>query len=92
MDFKMQTLDIDTAYRISKYFFHKYKDFWNFRNCNFYTVNNGVCWCLKRDGVILSISRDFVTVWYRDYVERQHMEIYKVPDDLHNNTGKDQRT
>jgi hypothetical protein len=79
---KQETLDIDVADRICKYFFRKYKDFWNFRHCNYYTVNSGYNWCLKKDGVILSVSKTLLTICYWDFVGKCHMEIYKVPSEI----------
>lgn len=79
---RQDILLIDQADKICKYFFHKYRDFWNFRGCNYYSVDNGKTWCLKKDGVILAVNRSFLTVWHKDYVKREKMEIYAVPKNL----------
>lgn len=75
-------LDIDSAHRITRFFFHKYKDFWDFRGCNFYTINGGFNWCLKKDGVILSVSPHILTICRLDYMRVPRFEVYRVPPEL----------
>lgn len=81
---RQDILTIDQADKICKFFFHKYRDFWNFRGCNFYSVDKGPIkvWCLKKDGVILAVSHQLLTIWQKDYAKREKMEIYRVPENL----------